>query len=480
MSTITGARRARRSFIAAAVLGTGALLGAPTSSHAGGTISYEARAASETFTVLAGNPALPLGFSPQASGPITQVSQSGLDAFALASVAYPGETGAGLLPTASSLYGVAAPSYPVQAQNTLADQQPTKVSAPGAEMEADATETGSRARATSGSTASGATAESKVELGDASVVVTSTAKVNVFEALDAFQANGITSTARISGSVGSDGAPQLDKPEASLAISSIRVPGLALKVPQSTPGFVPTPIPLPIGVPPVTPPATVPLPLGGQTLDIPSFAFRDGAFFVLLPGFGETRFPVPTETMVEALRAAGYDVTFQRGTVTKGAAEVGNGVTATVVSPTLTFRTTLPAPPQNPLANGATAVSYVFGQSVASLTVFQGDAAGGTVDTPLPPAIDDLGTTLLPEAPASEPFLPTADPGPVLAGGPVATDGAAPAARASRPGPTPIVAFGVPQLVDAGWFYVLFVAVAVGSFAGAMALRFLGVRIRWT
>ncbi|MEY2591242.1 MAG: hypothetical protein QOJ67_3226 [Acidimicrobiaceae bacterium] len=448
--------RVGRSLVVAAIVATVAAIVAPPS-RAETNAAYDAVASAYAFDGLVHNDSIPLGLSPEVAGPVAQVSQSSLPGSeAFASFPYPGDTAVGLLPTASSLYGVALPDYPLIARSSLGADQPTEVNAPGLDLTARTGATETEASGTAGSEAAGGHAHSQIVAdNDGTVTATAESNVTLLEIGGLARLSGVRSTATTK--LDPDGT--ITK-SSSLSIGSIAVPGLELAIPANTPGFVPLPIPIPI--PGVDAPSlqlpVIPIPLGGQTLDVPALGFTDGVFTMQLPLFPGQQFAVPAQTVLDALKALGLVFTY----------EAAHETDTSIVAPVLTLATTLPALPQNGYFNGPVDLQVALGRASAGITPYA------------------TGANTAPDAPSDSSAAPIVSSGlvpssPVVAPSFGSPSGVAAAARPSTAGQrsNPVVAFGTPQYFNASWFYVMFVAVALAAFGGTTALRYLGVRATW-
>ena len=244
-------------------------------------------------------------------------------------------------------------------------------------------------------------------------------------------------------------------------------------MPCETPSNIPLPNPIP-GLPqppPLTAPGTpIPAPFGCNTLVAPDIGFRDGLFTVTVPAQdGPMTFPVPADSVIQAFKAAGVEITYQAPTtLTKGIRGAG-----------LTFKMTLPAAPDNPYFQGATPVTYTLGQGTALVDlnpIVNGAGASGVT-----------GGTLGGVAPGGSTGGITDEIGlPGLIGVPgvdLAGTGVVPVPDASAVGPADLVAqptAGVVPTVDVGNIYLALVAAAAVALAAAVVLRILGVRFLWS
>jgi hypothetical protein len=447
--------RLGRSLVVAAIVTPIVAMLAPPS-HADTSVPYEAVASAYAFDSLVHNDSIPLSLSPQVAGPVAQVSQSSLPGSeAFASFPYPGDTAVGLLPTASSLYGVALPDYPLIARSSLGAEEPSEVHSPGLDLTARAGAVVTEAAGTAGSDATGGHAHSRIAAGDdGSVTAAADSKASVIRLAGLVSITGVESTA--TAKLASNGTVQKTS---SVSIGSIAVPGLKLTIPKNTPGFVPLPIPVPGAPAPSFKFPAIPVPLGGQTLDVPAVGFRDGVFTMRLPLFPAQQFAVPAQTVLDAFKKLGLVFTY----------EAAHQTDTSIVAPVLTMSTTLPAPPHNNSFNGPVDLQVALGRASASIRPYARADSGGPATLPNDSSI----------APADSSSLPL----PSLAVAPSAF-GTSPVATVARLGAAgtrsnPAVAFGNPQHLNASWFYVMFVAVALAAFGGTTGLRYLGVRATW-
>jgi hypothetical protein len=420
--------------------------------HAETNAAYDAVASAYAFDSFIKNDSIPLGLSPEVAGPVAQVSQSSLPGSeAFASFPYPGDTAVGILPTASSLYGIALPDYPLIAKSSLGAEQPTDVNFPGVALHARTGTALTEATGTAGSDAAGGFAQSRIVADeDGSVTVAAHSKVNLVQLGGLVSFTGVDSMA----SATLDSSGTVTK-TSSLSIGSIAVPGLRLTIPKTTPGFVPLPIPVPGFNAPAFNLPEIPLPLGGQTLAVTSVGFKDGVFTVQLPVLPGVNLPIPAQTVLDAFKALGLLFTI----------EAPQETDTSIVAPVMTLTTVLPALPQNTSFNGPVTVSIALGRTSVGITSY---------------ATGDNGEIGAPSgAPGSSAVASGISPTGGFAAPPVASSGAVAATATGNRGSTPVVAFGAPQYFNASWFYIVFVAVALASFGGSTVLRYLGVRATW-
>jgi hypothetical protein len=219
--------------------------------------------------------------------------------------------------------------------------------------------------------------------------------------------------------------------------------------------------------------------------------FADGKFSVVSGAGGKaTEVPVPAATVVEAFHKLGIEMTYQAAQPT----DTG------VVAPVLSFRTTLPALPDNPTAfQGPTTVTVDVGRVTTSVAgQASSDGAGFDPTAGLPAAPVGPTAGLEPSSPAGD--LGTGDVasaaassgvgtgfgfdsgglpgGGDFAGGPASATGAGSSEPAEAAVAAPKLAGSVGRTVNARKVYVLFAALAgVGLIAGSL-VRTVGVKVR--
>jgi hypothetical protein len=221
--------------------------------------------------------------------------------------------------------------------------------------------------------------------------------------------------------------------------------------------------------------------------------FADGKFSVVSGAGGKaTEVPVPAATVVEAFHKLGIEMTYQAAQPT----DTG------VVAPVLSFRTTLPALPDNPTAfQGPTTVTVDVGRVTTSVAgqASSGDGAGFDPTAGLPAApvgptaglepsspVGDLGSGDVTTGSAASSGGSTGfgfDSGGLpgggdMAAGPASASGAGPSQPAEAAVAAPKLAGSVGRTVNARKVYVLFAALAgVGLVAGSL-VRTVGVKVR--
>ncbi len=334
--------------VAGGLLCTGAVLAGAGSSQAETT--FDASAAAYGVWVTASNPNFALGLVPEGSGPTAQARLSALPrASSLASFPYPGDGLVGL----PGLLACGGPGISRRCRTTRSTRStelgdaPEQVTAPGIELAAESSDRLAASRAQSVSAASGYVATSRVEkLSDGSVSSIAEARQSALALAGIATFDGIRSIAKVTA-----GADATLARTSSLEIDSLRLPGVKFAAPD------------------------------GSTYVGPEFAFRDGQFFVVPPAGAAQATPIPTSAFFDALKAAGIEGSYQAARTT----DTG------VIAPVLSFTTVLPAPPDNPVAGGATKVTLDIGFAIAQI------AAQVIPDTapvfPIPAGTDLVGTT---------------------------------------------------------------------------------------
>lgn len=309
--------------VAGAIICGGALLAGAGSSQAETT--FDASAAAYGVWVTASNPNFALGLVPEGSGPTAQARLSALPrSSALASFPYPGDGLVGLPGLLGALIPgfPPLPDYPLYTNSELGDD-PQSVTAPGVELAAESSDRLAASRAQSVSAASGYVATSRVEkLSDGSITAVAEARQSALALAGLATFDGIRSIAKVTAGVDA----KLQR-SSSLEIDSLRLPGVRFAAPD------------------------------GSTVVGPEFALRDGQFHLLPPAGPGQATPVPTEAFFGALKTAGIEGSYQAGRDT----DTG------VIAPVLSFTAMLPAPPENPLAGGATKLTLDIGYAVAQI-----------------------------------------------------------------------------------------------------------------
>ena len=485
--------RLRKEALAVAVLALSGIAVVSQPVPADTLSTFDARAAASGVNVTVENPSIPLGLVLQGAGPIARAALDSLGTSqALSAGPYPGDLAASLPGTVRTTSGLPLPDYPLLAATTLGDA-PKELVAPGMSLRAESRERRSTSRATIGSDSTGSTSTAATEREDAGAVrATATARTDVLRVLDRLTLSGVvaeaTTTTDETGSRTST---------SSLRIDAIDAAGLVIIVPEKTPsGGLPDLPPLVSGqpAPPKPPPSDpAPLPAGGTKLTGPRLRFADGRFSVVT-GTGDkpTETPVPAETVAAAFKALGVEMRYQAAQPTESG----------VIAPLLSFRTTLPAVPDNPTAfQGATTVTLDVGRVSTSVAGQTSPATGSGLaepvsGVPLPESASPpvAAAAALPgaAAPGEAPSLDLPSGVGIADGGSGAgsayTDQASPSAPSEAPSPgASEAAAGAPRsgsalsravgrTVDAGDVYVVFVLVAAVAVAAGSLLRKVGVR----
>ncbi|WP_028984849.1 hypothetical protein [Sporichthya polymorpha] len=471
--------RSLRSTLAAgaalAVVATGGLV--LLSSPAQADINYTGHAEAYGFRATTTNDAIPLNLLIEGDAPIATADLSSLgNSQALAAAPYPGTTAANTPGAVGGLFGVALPNYPLVAQANAGDD-PAELNFPGLMLRADAAPTRAASVATMGSAATGAETTAVV---DATRESTEGVKAEGRSRLEALAVLDFLHIGRVE----SRAVALLDtfgkrSTRSDLRIDNITAPGLSFAMPESTPAKVPLPNPLPgTPQPPTLEFPPVPLPGGGTSYNAPELGFRNGQFVVTFTSAGvQHSSPVPFETVAEAFKAIGVDVTYQAAVPTP------NGI----IAPLLSFRSELPAPPENPLGvQSPTPFTLDLGLTAASIDgsvldeagmpISGGtDASSGAAGGVLPDGIDGA---------ASPGLLPGTDAGAVPGALPGTAPGVAPVGA-----PSPVQLAGGPGAGGPGSpftdLYVVFVVVAAVVLLGAplatvVGSKIVGSRLRWS
>jgi hypothetical protein len=312
---------------AAAVLGAVTL--APGTARAETTYDASAVAYGARITYTSAN--TPLGVVPEASGPAAEARLSSLPrSSALAAFPYPGDGLVGLPGVISAVApgSPPLPQYPFYAHAELGDD-PAAVSAPGIELAARSAERLADARAESLSASTGYVATAHLERADdGAVSALAEARQSALNLAGLVTLDGIHSVARVAS--GADGTLTRSS---SLEINALRVPGVHFTPPSQAPNAGP-----------------------GQSIDGPSFALRDGQFYLEPPAGQGVEVPIATKDVFAALAAAGVTGSYQAAT------DTATGVLA----PVLSLTANLPAPPPNPAGlAGVTVIRMDIGQANA-------------------------------------------------------------------------------------------------------------------
>jgi hypothetical protein len=367
--------------------------------------------------------------------------------------------------------------------STSSGDDPKEVVAPGVSLRAESRSSRSAGRATVGSDSTGSTSTADAERNDAGgVQATAIARSDALRVLDRLTLAGVVAEAS---TTVDDAGTRTSR--SSLRIDAIDAAGLIVSVPATTPkGGPPDMPPLVSGqpAPPKPPPSEpTPLPAGGTKVTGPVLRFADGGFTVVSGTGGRpTETPVPAATVADAFRKVGIEMTYQ------AAQPTATGI----VAPVLSFRTTLPAVPDNPTAlQGPTTVTVDIGRVTTSVTGHSGPDAGIGVDPiaglPVPSgaAAASAASRPIPLSDAVSGAMADIGAGPAadltdvpavgeLASGPQSPAAAAPAAMASAAAPKLARALG--RTVNARNVYVVFMALAGVGLAASWLVRTLGVR----
>jgi hypothetical protein len=437
---------------AIAVVGLVYASASPSASGAD-TVAFEGVASSYGVDFTLANPSIPIGLVIQGAGPVAQAALSPIVADGFASVPYPGDVVANLPPAIGALLlnGFQVPPYPFYTASSLASPR-TTANFPGITLTSDSSTTRTSSSAVAGTPGLGWESRADVRGNDdGSGVATANTKAAVVSVGGLVDISGINSSATVE--LSSSGVL---KRSSSLSIGRISVPGLNVRIPESTPSAVPIPVPIP-GLPQIgsIPFPSIPLPLGGTVIEAPDIGFVDGTFTIGLPGLGPAqRFAIPAQPVLDAFKALGLNITYQP------ASETPTGI----IAASLLVSTVLPSPPANEFFNGPTQINFAIGRASASI-------AGGASDTPV-----DLGTG-------------SGDIGSGSVDLPTSLDGSSPTfgspgmpsltptigrSRAVSPGATQAVSSI--DLGSAESFYLVFVGLGLVAVLGGQVLRLLGVR----
>jgi hypothetical protein len=433
----------------AGVLGVVGLLGGsvlllPTAEAASPSV-FGAAATAGGIQFSFSNDSLPVVQTYELTTPATSSTLSSLgNSLSFASAPSPGDVVQNLPSVAGALVPVPVPPYPFYVA-VGTGEDPKEINYPGLTLRAEAGATVVQSRATVGADGVGGISTSRTEvLGDGSVRAVGSAVYKVLDLGPQVSFRGVDASAAVTSSDG-----QLTR-TSSLSINRIRIPGLAITIPDSAP----------FGA------------AGGRTLEQPDIGFEDGHFTIQLPFLGGNTYELPASVLAEGLKAAGISMTFQQAQETK------NGI----IAPALTVSYAVPTPPENPLYNGPGTVRYVVGQAAASVTV-----PSGAADAQLPGSSgvangNGTGAGVLPSTAgidAAAGSLPALGAGlggslPAVAGTPSAVNGtfaASPVVRADR------VTYSAPFTKDLSAIYLVVVALAALGVLVSI-LRQLGVRAR--
>ena len=415
------------------------------------------------------NQSLPLGlvlegFGPEASSHVTSFGQSDAEAsFPYTGTVVPGLFGLG----PPLLLGLPGIDYPTQAA-TGAGQPPHDVQFPGVSLHAESGTASNFADAVlggGGDGAGGGRATSRIDRDEAgNVLSTATAQFTALKLGGSLVLSNVNSTV----SVLADATTGKLTRTSSFSIGRLTVPGLSVTVPMQSPAQLSLPNPLP-GLPqaPPVPLPSIPLPMGGQTLPAPDIGFVDGTFTITLPGFGNQKFAIPAQAVLDGFKGAGVDFAYQP------AVETPTGISGGAFTAKYSFAQL----PENQYFSGPVPVTYNIGSAVASVNltpvgseaVTDAGTAGSAVDAGgVPAGVDGaaapdlagLGTGL-------DPALTGAVPGTVDLM-PVSPSGQ-PIVRAGSSSSLPLTS-------DLSNLYFLLILLVVGQLVVTTVLRMLGVR----
>jgi hypothetical protein len=358
--------------VAAGVVGA-VVLRAPSAHAAADSFGASAVASGVKFSFS--NDHLPVVQTYEMSAPTSSATlNSAGNSQSFASAPYPGDVVQNLPSVAGALVPVPVPAYPLYVSAVPGDD-PKTISYPGIGLRAEAGATVVQASGTFGSDGAGGLSNARTEvLGDGTVRALGSAAYKVLDLGPQVEADGVSSTAQVV----ADARGELTRTQ-SLSIDRLRIPGLAITIPQTSPSLIPIPNPIP-GIPQAPPVQLTPIPyalVGGQTLQEPDIGFVDGYFTIALPFMDSKRYALPASVMAEALKHAGVRMAFQQARETK------NGV----IAPALTITYDVPAPPDNPFYSGPGTATYVLGGVAASAGLTpegasDGATAGGRSDAP--------------------------------------------------------------------------------------------------
>jgi hypothetical protein len=342
--------------------------------------SYQALASASGVFVGIANGSIPAVPEMEFSGPTAQASLDTLgNSLAFASAPYPGSSITGLGQIVGSVYGAPLPAYPMYTSTDTIGES-SDGGAPGLTFHAESQAKSAAANATIGSGPSGGESRATVadNTGSGGGLYSRGRSTFSFAGTgDVFSLVGVSDLA--AADVDDSGVITTSS---DLHFARLVVPGLAIRVPETTPGKVPLVNPIPnLPQPPPAEFPPIPLPYGGQVLYAPELGFANGTFTVTLPTEGTQRYAIPTAAVLEGLKAAGITATYQQPTdILEGKKKVG------IISAGLTLSTTLPAPPVNLGYSGPTTVTYGIGRSVASIKGLALNHAPAVVDAARPSA----------------------------------------------------------------------------------------------
>lgn len=421
------------------------------------------------------NASLPLVQTFQLTTPATSSTISSLgNSISFASAPYPGDVVQNLPSVASALVPVPIPAYPFYVAAGTGED-PKEVSYPGLNLRVEAGATVVQSRAAVGADGAGGLSTSRTEvLGDGSVRAVGSAVYKILDLGPQVRFRGVDALAQVTSTGG-----ELTR-TSSLAIGRIQIPGLAVTIPESTPGTDSLPQPIP-GLPQAPPVELPPIPfaaVGGRTIEQPDIGFENGRFTIQLPFLGGNRYELPASVLADALKSAGISMSYQQAHETKTG----------VIAPALIVSYDVAAPPDNPLYNGPGTARYKVGEAAASVNVQAEESAGGGSTTGTVsglPGDAGVGNGALPSTAGVDSAFGTALgtlPGigaglggqlPAVAGAPAASAGPVDGVLARAAG----VTYNAPFTKDLSAIYLIVVALA-GLGVLLSVLRQLGVRAR--
>ena len=425
--------------------------------------TYEAVAEANGAVLSITNESIPLGVAPRLQGPVAHAKQTSLQqSDAYAAFPYPGEEIAGLPGVAAGSvseqagFPLPSPVYPFSVSTTFGDDV-KQLSYPGIELRSESGETVTQAGATGGSTGAGANSEARIAREGDAVAAKATSDADVVRLGSTLVISGLHASA----TAARDSAGALTR-TSHLTFTSLKAPGLTMTLPPTAGA-------------------------GGsgatQRVGVPEIGFADGKFTVAFPGMEPQGAPVPAADVLAALKAAGYDATYQAPKNTP----IG------VVGAGLQISTTLPSPPPGTPGglSGETPVTLTIGLARAEVTyaVAKAPAAGATV--PQIPVAGIPGTPVaamvggvagVPAAPAvGAPLVPAAAapglvPGQPVPGQAIPGQTAAPGAVAVPLDLSGLTASRAAIGSDVGWIYLMLVAVGGSALLAMFVLIYGGVR----
>lgn len=460
--------------LAGTVLAVAAVaLVAPAASAAG---SFTVRANAYPVQTSTTNATVPIGFVLEGYGSYARTNLDSLGSSdSLAGAPYPGDVAAGASGLVQSVTGLQVPDYPFFVVSAAGDD-PKDRNYPGSTLHVESRPAAAIARAVQGDDAAGATAVARSEaLADGSVQATAESTQDAVQLGANLTMRGLRTFTRVT----ADGSTGKLKREASLEFASLVVPGLNYQTPCKPPPQFP---PLPVDELPCT------------RIASPEFAFRDGRFFVRSPNGTEQQFPVPADSVLGALAAAGIKASYQKPQNT-ATGLVGAGMIIDYEFP--------PAPPNPSGIQGPTFQRVAFGFSTVSTRfavvpgAFEGFNPGGTVNPGGVPSSDPAAAVPTGGFSGGSPGSLGdigAVPAPSLAGGPSISDVAslvgspgAPTSGGSGSGDgigttlatAPLASPLLGDAADLSHLYLLLVGTAVLAYLSVSTYRLLGVRARW-